>query len=210
MKKSVSSNHLLPHYYSNLIEAGCDEAGRGCLAGSVYAAAVILPKDYDNPLLNDSKKLTEKRRRVLRDQIVRDAVAWAVGVVTPEEIDKINILNASFLAMHRALDQLAVRPEAVIVDGNRFNPYRDLPYTTIVKGDGKYQSIAAASILAKTFRDEYMDSLANEYPYYDWQKNKGYPTKAHREGIRDHGPSPYHRMSYNLMGATQMELNFDE
>lgn len=210
MKKSVSSNHLLPHYYSNLIEAGCDEAGRGCLAGSVYAAAVILPKDYDNPLLNDSKKLTEKRRKVLRDQIVRDAVSWAVGVVTPEEIDKINILNASFLAMHRALDQLTIRPEAVIVDGNRFNPYRDLPYTTIVKGDGKYQSIAAASILAKTFRDEYMDSLANEYPYYDWQKNKGYPTKTHREGIRDHGPSPYHRMSYNLMGATQLELNFDE
>lgn len=210
MKKSVSSNHLLPHYYSNLIEAGCDEAGRGCLAGSVYAAAVILPKDYDNPLLNDSKKLTEKRRKVLRDQIVRDAVAWAVGVVTPEEIDKINILNASFLAMHRALDQLTIRPEAVIVDGNRFNPYHDLPYTTIVKGDGKYQSIAAASILAKTFRDEYMDSLANEYPYYDWQKNKGYPTKAHREGIRDHGPSPYHRMSYNLMGSTQLELNFDE
>lgn len=210
MKKSVSSNHLLPHYYSNLIEAGCDEAGRGCLAGSVYAAAVILPIEYDNPLLNDSKKLTEKRRKVLRDQIVRDAVAWAVGVVTPEEIDKINILNASFLAMHRALDQLTIRPEAVIVDGNRFNPYHDLPYTTIVKGDGKYQSIAAASILAKTFRDEYMDSLANEYPYYDWQKNKGYPTKAHREGIRDHGPSPYHRMSYNLMGATQLELNFDE
>lgn len=210
MKKSVSSNHLLPHYYSNLIEAGCDEAGRGCLAGSVYAAAVILPKDYDNPLLNDSKKLTEKRRKVLRDQILRDAEAWAVGVVTPEEIDKINILNASFLAMHRALDQLSIRPEAVIVDGNRFNPYHDLPYTTIVKGDGKYQSIAAASILAKTFRDEYMDSLANEYPYYDWQKNKGYPTKAHREGIRDHGPSPYHRMSYNLMGSTQLELNFDE
>lgn len=200
----------MPHYYSNLIEAGCDEAGRGCLAGSVYAAAVILPKDYDNPLLNDSKKLTENRRKVLRDQIVRDAVAWAVGVVTPEEIDKINILNASFLAMHRALDQLAVRPEAVIVDGNRFNPYHNLPYTTIVKGDGKYQSIAAASILAKTFRDEYMDSLANEYPYYDWQKNKGYPTKAHREGIRDHGPSPYHRMSYNLMGTTQLELKFDE
>lgn len=200
----------MPHYYSNLIEAGCDEAGRGCLAGSVYAAAVILPKDYDNPLLNDSKKLTEKRRKVLRDQIVRDAVAWAVGVVTPEEIDKINILNASFLAMHRALDQLTIRPEAVIVDGNRFNPYHDLPYTTIVKGDGKYQSIAAASILAKTFRDEYMDSIANEYPYYDWQKNKGYPTKAHREGIREHGPSPYHRMSYNLMGAMQLELNFDE
>ena len=210
MNKRKSLTHLLPHYYTDLIEAGCDEAGRGCLAGSVYAAAVILPKDYDNPLLNDSKKLTEKRRKVLRDQILRDAVAWAVGVVTPEEIDKINILNASFLAMHRALDQLTIRPEAVIVDGNRFNPYHDLPYTTIVKGDGKYQSIAAASILAKTFRDEYMDSLANEYPYYDWQKNKGYPTKAHREGIRDHGPSPYHRMSYNLMGATQLELNFDE
>lgn len=210
MNKRKSLTHLLPHYYTDLIEAGCDEAGRGCLAGSVYAAAVILPKDYDNPLLNDSKKLTEKRRKVLRDQIVRDAVAWAVGVVTPEEIDKINILNASFLAMHRALDQLTIRPEAVIVDGNRFNPYHDLPYTTIVKGDGKYQSIAAASILAKTFRDEYMDSLANEYPYYDWQKNKGYPTKAHREGIREHGPSPYHRMSYNLMGAMQLELNFDE
>ena len=200
----------MPHYYTDLIEAGCDEAGRGCLAGSVYAAAVILPKDYDNPLLNDSKKLTAKRRKELRDQIVRDAVAWAVGVVTPEEIDRINILNASFLAMHRALDQLTIRPEAVIVDGNRFKPYHDLPYTTIVKGDGKYQSIAAASILAKTFRDEYMDSIANEYPYYDWQKNKGYPTKAHREGIREHGPSPYHRMSYNLMGAMQLELNFDE
>ena len=210
MNKIKSPTHLLPHYYTDLIEAGCDEAGRGCLAGSVYAAAVILPKDYDNPLLNDSKKLTEKRRKELRDQIVRDAVAWAVGVVTPEEIDRINILNASFLAMHRALDQLTIRPEAVIVDGNRFKPYHDLPYTTIVKGDGKYQSIAAASILAKTFRDEYMDSIANEYPYYDWQKNKGYPTKAHREGIREHGPSPYHRMSYNLMGATQLELNFDE
>lgn len=210
MNKIKSPTHLLPHYYTDLIEAGCDEAGRGCLAGSVYAAAVILPKDYDNPLLNDSKKLTEKRRKELRDQIVRDAVAWAVGVVTPEEIDRINILNASFLAMHRALDQLTIRPEAVIVDGNRFKPYHDLPYTTIVKGDGKYQSIAAASILAKTFRDEYMDSIANEYPYYDWQKNKGYPTKAHREGIREHGSSPYHRMSYNLMGAMQLELNFDE
>lgn len=176
----------------------------------MYAAAVILPPDYDNALLNDSKKLSEKARRTLRDQIVRDAVAWAVGVVTPEEIDRINILNASFLAMHRALDQLTVRPEAVIVDGNRFTPYRDLPYTTIVKGDGKYQSIAAASILAKTFRDEYMDSLAEEYPYYDWQKNKGYPTKAHREGIRLHGTTPYHRMSYNLLGGGQLELKFEE
>ena len=209
MSKDKETNHLLPHYYADLVEAGCDEAGRGCLAGSVYAAAVILPSNYDNPLLNDSKKLSEKRRRELRDIIVRDAVAWAVGVVTPEEIDKINILKASFLAMHRALDQLKVRPEAVIVDGNRFTPYRDLPYTTIVKGDGKYQAIAAASILAKTFRDEYMDRLAEEYPYYDRQKNKGYPTKAHREGIRLHGTTPYHRMSYNLMGDGQLELQFD-
>ena len=199
---------LKSHYYTDLVEAGCDEAGRGCLAGSVYAAAVILPPDYDNALLNDSKKLTEKRRYALRDDIIRDAVAWAVGVVTPEEIDRINILRASFLAMHRALDQLKVRPEAVIVDGNRFTPYLDLPYTTIVKGDGKYQSIAAASILAKTFRDDYMDALAKEYPYYDWQSNKGYPTRAHREGIRLHGISPYHRKSYNLLGDGQLSFDF--
>ena len=199
---------LKSHYYTDLVEAGCDEAGRGCLAGSVYAAAVILPPDYDNALLNDSKKLTEKRRYALRDDIIRDAVAWAVGVVTPEEIDRINILRASFLAMHRALDQLKVRPEAVIVDGNRFTPYCDLPYTTIVKGDGKYQSIAAASILAKTFRDDYMNALAKEYPYYDWQSNKGYPTRAHREGIRQHGPSPYHRKSYNLLGDGQLSFDF--
>ncbi len=200
---------LLPHYFEGKIEAGCDEAGRGCLAGSVYAAAVILPKGYDNPLLNDSKQLTEKRRYALRDTIVRDAVAWAIGIVTPEEIDKINILNASFLAMHRALDQLTVRPEAIIVDGNRFTPYHDVPYATIVKGDGKYQAIAAASILAKTFRDDYMDRLAIEYPYYDWQKNKGYPTRAHREGIRLHGITPYHRKSYNLLGNEPM-LPFDD
>ena len=200
---------LLPHYFEGKIEAGCDEAGRGCLAGSVYAAAVILPKGYDNPLLNDSKQLTEKRRYALRNDIVRDAVAWAIGVVTPEEIDKINILNASFLAMHRALDQLTVRPEAIIVDGNRFTPYHDVPYATIVKGDGKYQAIAAASILAKTFRDDYMDRLAIEYPYYDWQKNKGYPTRAHREGIRLHGITPYHRKSYNLLGSEPM-LPFDD
>ncbi len=199
---------LKPHFYTDLVEAGCDEAGRGCLAGSVYAAAVILPPDYDNALLNDSKKLTEKRRNVLRDDIIRDAVAWAVGVVTPEEIDRINILRASFLAMHRALDLLKVRPEAVIVDGNRFMPYRDLPYTTIVKGDGKYQAIAAASILAKTFRDDYMTRLAREFPYYDWQNNKGYPTQAHREGIRLHGTSPYHRKSYNLLGDGQLSFDF--
>ena len=201
---------LLPHYYDGLIEAGCDEAGRGCLAGSVYAAAVILPDGYENPLLNDSKQLTEKRRYELREQIERDAVAWAVGIVTAEEIDKINILNASILAMHRALDQLKVRPEAVIVDGNRFKKYQDLPHTTIVKGDGKYMAIAAASILAKTYRDDYMNQLAKEYPQYDWQKNKGYPTKAHREAIRQYGTTPYHRMSYNLLGDGQLSLQFED
>lgn len=174
---------LLSHYYEDLVEAGCDEAGRGCLAGSVYAAAVILPPDYENELLNDSKKLSAKKRYTLRAEIERDAVAWAVGVVTPEEIDKINILNASFLAMHRALDQLKVRPEAVIVDGNRFKPYQELPFTTIVKGDGKYLSIAAASILAKTYRDDYMQALAKEYPQYDWQSNMGYPTKKDRKSV---------------------------
>ena len=199
---------LKSHYYESLIEAGCDEAGRGCLAGSVYAAAVILPPDYQNELLNDSKKLTAKKRYALREDIERDAIAWAVGIVTPEEIDKINILNASFLAMHRALDQLSVRPEAVIVDGNRFKPYQDLPSTTIVKGDGKYLSIAAASILAKTYRDDYMLSLAEEYPQYDWQSNMGYPTKKHRQAIREHGITPYHRKSYNLLGDGQLSFDF--
>lgn len=201
---------LKNHYYDNMIEAGCDEAGRGCLAGSVYAAAVILPEGYQNDALNDSKKLTDKKRKELREVIERDAVAWAVGVVTPEEIDKINILNASFLAMHRALDQLKVRPEAVIVDGNRFKPYHDLPYSTIVKGDGKYMAIAAASILAKTYRDDYMDALAEEYPVYDWKSNKGYPTKKHRKAIRQHGVSPYHRMSYNLLGSGELSLDFKD
>ena len=199
---------LKSHYYESLIEAGCDEAGRGCLAGSVYAAAVILPSDYQNELLNDSKKLTAKKRYGLREEIERDAIAWAVGIVTPEEIDKINILNASFLAMHRALDQLKVRPEAVIVDGNRFKPYQDLPSTTIVKGDGKFLSIAAASILAKTYRDDYMLSLAEEYPQYDWQSNMGYPTKKHRQAIREHGITPYHRKSYNLLGDGQLSFDF--
>jgi ribonuclease HII len=201
---------LLNNYYPDLTEAGCDEAGRGCLAGSVFAAAVILPRDYHNDLLNDSKQLTERRRYELRPIIERDAVAWAVGIVTPEEIDRINILNASILAMHRALDQLTVHPQAIIVDGNRFKPYRDLPYTTIVKGDGKYLSIAAASILAKTYRDDYMNGLDKEYPQYDWQKNKGYPTKKHREAIRQHGTSPYHRMSYNLLGDGQLSFQFDD
>ena len=209
---------LASHYYTGKIEAGCDEAGRGCLAGSVYAAAVILPEDYQNDLLNDSKQLTEKRRYQLRDIIERDAVAWAVGIVTPEEIDRINILNASILAMHRALDQLVVRPEAIIVDGNRFKPYREpftlnlnpktIPYTTIVKGDGKYLSIAAASILAKTYRDDYMNRLAEEYPQYDWLSNKGYPTKKHRDAIRQYGITPYHRKSYNLLGDGQLSFDF--
>lgn len=201
---------LKPHFYEGLIEAGCDEAGRGCLAGSVYAAAVILPADYDNSALNDSKKLTEHQRYALREQIMADAVAWAVGVVTPAEIDKINILKASFLAMHRALDQLKVRPEAIIVDGNRFVPYHDLPYTTVVKGDGKYQAIAAASILAKTFRDDYMKELDCEYPCYGWAGNKGYPTAKHRQAIREHGVSPYHRMSYNLLGNEELSLDFKD
>lgn len=201
---------LKPHFYEGLIEAGCDEAGRGCLAGSVFAAAVILPADYDNSALNDSKKLTEHQRYALREQIMADAEAWAVGEVTPEEIDKINILKASFLAMHRALDQLKVRPEAIIVDGNRFVPYHDLPYTTVVKGDGQYQAIAAASILAKTFRDDYMKRLDSEYPCYGWAGNKGYPTAKHRQAIREHGVSPYHRMSYNLLGNEELSLDFKD
>ena len=200
---------LASHYYEGKIEAGCDEAGRGCLAGSVYAAAVILPDGYQNELLNDSKQLTEKKRYQLREIIERDAVAWAVGIVTPEEIDKINILNASILAMHRALDQLKVRPEAIIVDGNRFKKYQNLPHTTIVKGDGKYLAIAAASILAKTYRDDYMNQLAEEFPQYDWRSNKGYPTKKHREAIKQYGITPYHRKSYNLLGDGQLSIDFE-
>ena len=201
---------MLKNCYNEVkIEAGCDEAGRGCLAGSVYAAAVIFPADYQNEELNDSKQLTDKKRHQLREIIERDALAWAVGVVTPEEIDKINILNASFLAMHRALDQLALRPEAIIVDGNRFKPYGKIPHTCIVKGDAKYLSIAAASILAKTYRDDYMDGLAEEYPQYDWKSNKGYPTKKHREAIRQYGVTPYHRMSYNLLGDGQLDIPFE-
>ena len=201
---------LASHYYEGKIEAGCDEAGRGCLAGSVYAAAVILPSDYQNDLLNDSKQLTEKKRYQLREIIQRDAVAWAVGIVSPDEIDKINILNASILARHRALDQLKVRPEAIIVDGNKFKPYQNLPHTTIVKGDGKYLSIAAASILAKTYRDDYMNELAKEYPQYDWLSNKGYPTKKHRDAIHQYGITPYHRKSYNLLGTEELSLDFGE
>ena len=188
---------LLPIFNTQgLIEAGCDEAGRGCLAGSVYAAAVILPPGYTNDELNDSKKLSAKRRYALREVIEHDAVAWAVGVATAAEIDEINILNASILAMHRALDKLAVRPGFVIVDGNRFKPYHDVPHQTIVKGDGKYLAIAAASILAKTYRDDYMHELHKEFPYYGWDRNAGYPTKQHREGIAEHGLTPYHRVTF--------------
>ena len=244
---------LKSHYYEGKIEAGCDEAGRGCLAGSVYAAAVIFPEDYQNEELNDSKQLTDKKRHALREIIERDALAWAVGIVTPEEIDKINILNASILAMHRALDQLKVRPEAIIVDGNRFKPYthpqtlqggthpqslqggthpqslpkggtssttesnqcslpsggQEVVHTCVVKGDAKYLSIAAASILAKTYRDDYMDQLAEEYPQYDWKSNKGYPTKKHRAAIKQYGVTPYHRMSYNLLGDGQLDIPFE-
>ncbi len=197
---------LLPYLHKDLVEAGCDEAGRGCLAGSVYAAAVILPPDYHNEQLNDSKQLTEKQRYALREVIEREAIAWAVGIVTPEEIDRINILKASFLAMHRAVDALCVRPQHLLIDGNRFVPYPNVSHTTVVKGDGKYLSIAAASILAKTYRDDYMNRLHEEYPCYDWKGNKGYPTKKHREAIREHGTTPYHRMTFNLLGDGQLEL----
>lgn len=196
---------LLPYLEQGRIEAGCDEAGRGCLAGPVFAAAVILPEGYCNELLNDSKKLTEHRRDQLRAIIERDALAWAVGVVTAEEIDHINILNASFLAMHRAVDALTVRPEHLLIDGNRFKPYHDTPHTCIVKGDGKMMSIAAASILAKTHRDEFMARIHEEFPQYAWNINKGYPTKAHRAAISQYGPSPYHRKSFRLLD-TQLSL----
>ena len=203
---------LLPYYKEGVIEAGCDEAGRGCLAGSVYAAAVILPTDYHNELLNDSKQLSAKQRYQLREEIERDAVAWALGIVSPLEIDEMNILRASITAMHRAIDALKVRPEHLIIDGNKFLPYKKgtIPHTTIVKGDGKYLSIAAASVLAKTYRDDYMNELAKEYPQYDWLSNKGYPTKKHREAIRQYGITPYHRKSYNLLGDGQLSLDFGD
>lgn len=242
---SMDGTGLLSHYYINKVEAGCDEAGRGCLAGPVYAGAVILPPDYHNDLLNDSKQLTEKKRYQLREIIERDALAWAVGVVTNEEIDRINILRASILAMQRAVDALKLRPEALIIDGNRFNPYypplsptslpqpgcaagafypaqeeieafgqaerskQALPHTTIVKGDGKYLAIAAASILAKTYRDDFMMQIHEQYPEYRWDSNKGYPAKVHRDAIREYGPTPYHRMSFQLLPVeTQLEFDF--
>ena len=200
---------LLPYLNKELIEAGCDEAGRGCLAGSVYAAAVILPKDFKNELLNDSKQLTEHQRYALREVIEKEALAWAVGVVTPADIDKIKILNASFLPMHRAVEVLKLKPQHMLINGNRLKKYQDVPHTTVVKGDGKYLSIAAASILAKTYRDDYMKALHEEYPYYDWSSNKGYPTKKHRAAIREYGTTPYHRMTFNLLGEdSQLSLQF--
>lgn len=199
---------LLPYFKEGLTEAGCDEAGRGCLAGHVFAAAVILPEDFRNKLLNDSKQLNEKQRYSLRDIIIREAEDWAVAFATYEEIDRINILNASILAMHRALDKLKTRPQHIIVDGNRFKPYKGIAYQTIVKGDGKYMSIAAASILAKTYRDDYMNDINKEYPMYGWDQNKGYPTKKHREAIKKYGISPYHRKSFNLLSENPLNLEF--
>ena len=201
---------LLPYMHEDLVEAGCDEAGRGCLAGAVFAAAVILPPGFRNEMLDDSKKLTERQRYELRVVVEENALAWAVGVVEPAEIDKINILNASFEAMHRAVARLKICPQHLLIDGNRFNPYPGIPHTAVVKGDGKYLSIAAASILAKTYRDDYMNRLAEEFPMYDWKKNKGYPTKKHREAIREYGTTPYHRLSFNLLGDGQLSFDFGE
>lgn len=199
---------LALRYKDRGIEAGCDEAGRGCLAGPVFAAAVILPEDFSNELLNDSKQLTEKQREQLRPVIEREALAWAVARVDNHEIDAINILNASILAMHKAIDALTLRPEHIIVDGNRFKPYHNIPHSCIVKGDGKYMSIAAASILAKTHRDEYMNKLHEQFPVYNWKKNKGYPTREHRQGIAAYGITDYHRTSFTLL-PQQLKLPFE-
>ena len=200
---------LLPYKTAGCVEAGCDEAGRGCLAGAVYAAAVILPPDFRNEVLNDSKQLTEKQRYDLRPVIEKEAVAWAVGIVSPEEIDRINILKASFLAMHRAIDALAVRPEALLIDGNRFTPYAGIPHSCEIKGDGRFLSIAAASVLAKTYRDDYMLRLHEEYPQYGWNENKGYPTRAHRDAIRQYGATPYHRQTFRLLDDSLQLSLFD-
>lgn len=207
--KAITTHAALPACLKpGMCEAGCDEAGRGCLAGPVYAAAVILPDNFEHPLLNDSKQLTERQRYQLRPVIEGEALAWAIGIVDNEEIDRINILNASILAMHRALDGLNIAPRHIIVDGNRFKPYGCTPWQTIVKGDGKYANIAAASILAKTYRDDAMDALHAQYPQYAWNVNKGYPTKAHRAAIEQYGPSPLHRMTFRLLNP-QMILNFN-
>lgn len=202
------ARRLLNFHTKGLIEAGCDEAGRGCLAGPVFAAAVILPKGFRNKLLDDSKKMSESARMELREQIELKALSWSVAVVDHEEIDKINILNASFLAMHRAISNLKTTPEALLIDGNRFNPYPNIPHHCIIKGDGKFKSIAAASVLAKTHRDEFMEKIGQDYPHYNWASNKGYPTKDHRNAIIDHGLSPYHRKSFRQL-PEQYKLSFD-
>lgn len=193
-------------YRLNLKEAGCDEAGRGCLAGPVTAAAVVLPDDFFHPLLNDSKQLTPKQREMLRIVIEKEAIAWAVAFISPEEIDKINILKASFMAMHRALDQLQIAPDCLLIDGNRFIPYRNIPHVCMVRGDARFANIAAASVLAKTCRDAEMERLATVWPQYGWEVNKGYPTEAHRRAIATHGPSPVHRRSFRLLPAVQGSL----
>ena len=199
---------LLQYLNKGVVEAGCDEAGRGCLAGPVFAAAVILPPSFSNDLLNDSKKLTERQRYELRPIIEREAIAWAVGIVDNREIDRINILRASIEAMHRAIRLLKVRPEALLIDGNRFYPFEDIPHTTIVKGDGKMMSIAAASVLAKTYRDDFMTQIDQEFPQYNWRVNKGYPTKDHRTAIAQHGATKYHRMSFRLLPEPEQLLLF--
>lgn len=198
---------LLLSLNENLTEAGCDEAGRGCLAGPVFAAAVILPPGFECEELNDSKQLSEKARYKLRPYIEENALAWAVGIVSQEEIDRINILNASFLAMHRAVSQLKIKPEYLLIDGNRFRKYEDIPHTCVIKGDGKFMPIAAASVLAKTYRDDYMLAIHTEYPVYDWDKNKGYPTLKHRKAIETYGITPHHRKTFNLLNK-QLELDF--
>jgi ribonuclease HII len=209
MQRKLKEHNPLAHFLvEGVNEAGCDEAGRGCLAGPVFAAAVILPQSFDCPGLNDSKQLSEKVRYQLRPVIESQAIAWAIGIVSAQEIDRLNILNASILAMHRAIDQLTVMPEHLIIDGNRFKKYQNIPYQCIVKGDGKYISIAAASILAKTYRDDYMNRLHNEFPAYNWLSNKGYPTKAHREAIRLYGTTPHHRLSFQLLDP-QTTMQFD-
>ena len=197
---------LKPFHTPNCIEAGCDEAGRGCLAGPVYAAAVIFPPDYYNKELNDSKQLSDKKRKILREQIIKDATCWAVGIVDNHEIDKINILNASILAMHRAIEQLSTLPEHLIIDGNKFKKYKQIPYDCIVKGDGKFLSIAAASILAKTFRDDFMDELHQQFPMYDWLSNKGYPTQKHKLAIQEYGLTDFHRVTFNYKMPQQLSL----
>ncbi|MEP1094016.1 MAG: ribonuclease HII [Cyclobacteriaceae bacterium] len=196
---------LQPYFQTKKVEAGCDEAGRGCLAGPVVAGAVILPRDYHHEELNDSKQLSEKQRVSIKKDILRDAIAWGVGVASPGEIDDINILNASYLAMHRAIEQLKLQPELLLIDGNRFKPFNQIPHECIIKGDGKYFSIAAASVLAKTYRDDLMRQLALEFPGYGWDTNVGYPTTAHRVGLKEYGTTPHHRMSFHLL-PTQLEL----